>query len=241
MYKSLPFILIVLLTLAFSVQAQNSRLLELTRQSEKNINDLANRSPREFLNRSGSNKDELENLVIAQQLKATINVFILLAENNRPVSELRDVAESLNNLARRAATNASNGTQWQQIKQDIDELLREVRGNSTSQNNENDKNKGVLGKLIWQGSIDDEVHLVIKGNSIQIRTISGTEYKDGIFSFTAPLPDENVRVFVNKKEGRGQVKVIQMPTSDNDFTAIIQVLDKNGGARQYDLEIFWTK
>ena len=49
------------------------------------------------------------------------------------------------------------------------------------------------------------------------------------------------RFLLIKKTGRGTAKVIQQPTADNNWTAIIQLLDKNGGAREYGLEIYWTK
>jgi len=56
----------------------------------------------------------------------------------------------------------------------------------------------------------------------------------------APLPDQAVTVQVSRKEGRSKkIKVIQQPTADNDFTAIIEIHDDGGGARDYVLEIFW--
>lgn len=97
------------------------------------------------------------------------------------------------------------------------------------------------GRLYWIGMVDDEVHLIIHGNTVLVKTISGTENIDWVYSFTSPFPEESVQVFVDKKDGRGNAKVIQLPTADNDWTAIIQILDKNGGARDYDLEIYWKK
>jgi len=48
-----------------------------------------------------------------------------------------------------------------------------------------------------------------------------------------------VTVDVNRKKGRGKVRVIQQPSTDNDFTAIVEIYDNGGGAREYQLEIFW--
>jgi hypothetical protein len=249
MRQSVFSTLLVLLCLVVTAEGQNSRILQLAEQLEQNIGNLAERSSKEFVARTGNSRDELEKLLIAQQLKATAETFLLLVNSNRPGSELRDAADSFKDLAGKFS---SNNPQWQQIKRDIDDLSREVKesnnnNGSRSDNdkeksgNEKDKSKEVVGKLSWQGTVDDEVHLIINGRSVQVKTVSGTEYYDGIFNFTAPLPEENMRVFVNKKEGRGSVKVLQLPTSDNNFTAIIQVFDKGGGAKEYTLEIYWTK
>ena len=46
-------------------------------------------------------------------------------------------------------------------------------------------------------------------------------------------------VEVDKKEGRGDVNVIQQPSRQNNWTAIIEIRDKDSGARNHNLEIFW--
>lgn len=241
MRKLLLPILLFLCVFAFSVQAQSSRISDLAGELDQNISNLAERSSKDFFSRPSNNREQLNNFVVSQQLKATIETFLLLVNNNRPNSELRDAADSLNDRFSRYNSDSANRTQSQQIKKDIDELLDELKKSGNSSDKKTDKTKEVLGKLHWQGSIDDEVHLIIRGGAVQVKTISGTEYYDGIFSFTSPLPSEDVQVSVSKKDGRGTVKVIQQPSSDNNFTAIIQILDKNGGAREYELEISWTR
>lgn len=99
--------------------------------------------------------------------------------------------------------------------------------------------KAQSGRVFWRGTIDDKVQLVIKSDTIQEQTISGQTNPDGVFSFTASLPDSPVTVGVNKKKGRGKVSVIQQPSSTNDFTAIVEIYDDGGGAREYQLDIFW--
>jgi hypothetical protein len=97
------------------------------------------------------------------------------------------------------------------------------------------------GTLFWFGTVDDDVHLIIQKSKVQIKTNSGTEYLDQIYELTSPLPLQEVKVSLKKKEGRGSAKVVQQPSAGNDFTTIIQVLDKNGGAKEYELEINWTR
>lgn len=96
------------------------------------------------------------------------------------------------------------------------------------------------GKVFWRGSVDDKVHLIIRGAGLEQKTIAGAEKPVGTFSFTAPLPEQAVTVNVIRKEGRSKkIKIIQQPTADNDFTAIVEIHDDGGGARNYVLEIFW--
>jgi hypothetical protein len=96
------------------------------------------------------------------------------------------------------------------------------------------------GRVFWRGTVDDKVQLVIRNDTITENTISGQANPDGIYSFTTPLPASAVNVAVSKKKGRGNARVLQQPTSDNDFTAIIEIYDNGGGAREYQLEISWN-
>ena len=96
------------------------------------------------------------------------------------------------------------------------------------------------GKVFWRGNVDDKLHLVIRGTSLEHRTISGAAQPDGTYSFTVPLPQQTVTVTVPRFEGRSKkITVVQQPTAENQFTAIIEIIDDGGGARDYFLEIAW--
>lgn len=95
------------------------------------------------------------------------------------------------------------------------------------------------GKVFWKGVVDDKVQLSIHGDELRTNVISGSNKGDGVFSFTAALPNEAVTVTASAKEGRGSVKVVQQPSSSNGFTAIVEIYDDNGGSDDYLLEISW--
>ena len=97
----------------------------------------------------------------------------------------------------------------------------------------------IAGRVFWKGMVDAKIQLSIKGDKIETKTLAGKEYPEGIYSFTTPLPDSPVTVGVNKTEGRGKVAVVQQPTQENNFTAIVEVADDKGGAKEYQLEVFW--
>ena len=56
------------------------------------------------------------------------------------------------------------------------------------------------GKVFWRGSVDDKVHLIIRGAGLEQKTIAGAEKPVGTFSFTAPLPEQAVTVNVIRAE-----------------------------------------
>lgn len=95
------------------------------------------------------------------------------------------------------------------------------------------------GRVYWRGQVDDKLQITIQGLSVETKTLSGRAMAEGNFSFTAKLPDTDKTVSVTKVEGRGKVNVIQQPTSENNYTAIIEVHDDRGGASDYLLNIWW--
>ncbi len=95
------------------------------------------------------------------------------------------------------------------------------------------------GRVFYRGTIDDRVHLVKTRGRIETRTVSGRAYPDGVYSFTSWLPESPVTVNAAKRKGRGEVKVIQQPSEANNFTAIVEIFDGKGGAKEYQLEIYW--
>ena len=97
-----------------------------------------------------------------------------------------------------------------------------------------------LGKVFWRGTVDDKLHLVINGDKIEHKTISGQTQPDGVYSFTVPLPERTVTVSALRLEGRSKkIAVVQQPTAENGYTAIVEIVDQGGGSREYQLEISW--
>ena len=95
------------------------------------------------------------------------------------------------------------------------------------------------GSLEWRGRVDDRVQLVIRGRSVQERTISGARMAQGRAVFTSGLPTEPVRVTARTLAGRGEVRVVQQPSRQNGYTAIVEVYDPTRGAQEHRLQILW--
>ena len=82
------------------------------------------------------------------------------------------------------------------------------------------------GKVYWNGMVDNKVHLVVKGMSVEERTVAGQAATPGAHSFTAPLPNAEVAVRTIKIDGRGtKVSVIQQPNAGNEFNRSFEIAD----------------
>jgi hypothetical protein len=95
------------------------------------------------------------------------------------------------------------------------------------------------GNMEWRGVVDDRVQLVIRGRSIQERTASGATSEEGRAVFSSGLPAEPVMVSVRRLAGRGDVRVIQQPSRQNGYTAIVEINDWARGAQEYRLQVNW--
>ncbi|MBS1794255.1 MAG: hypothetical protein JSS81_10395 [Acidobacteria bacterium] len=247
MKKQILFALLSILIFAFAAEAQNdyysSRLSNYADDLKRATVDLADRTSND-LRRGGSNsRSTIEEAFLAAQMDSSAGLFQQMVGDRRSASELRDAAALLNDLARRAPSYGSNSYGWRNVQKALTDINRELGnsggGNGNGNGNGNGDNRPVIGRVYWRGTVDDKIQLVIRGGQIETRVISGTPYPDGTYSFTANLPNRNVTVDVNKTKGRGSVRVVQQPSKSNEYTTIVEVYDDGGGAKEYQLDIFW--
>jgi hypothetical protein len=218
----------------------------LSEQLATQANDLAERSYTDYSNSTFSNRADIDALYLAQQFSASANVFRRMVRDSRRMSELRDAATIMAELVRRAGGNFSRRSQWNDVERTLGDIQRELNGIGSpggggGGGRDNDGGGGgrTTGRVRWRGTVDDDVHLVIRDNNVEVRTIGGSPYANATFNFTSPLPRRRVNVSAVRLRGRGDVNVIQQPSRDNDFTAVVQVRDPSGGAREYEIEISW--
>jgi hypothetical protein len=96
------------------------------------------------------------------------------------------------------------------------------------------------GTMTWTGRVDDYVELNIQGNQVRSREREGSQTLNEQARFSNPLPRADVTVSVRKRNGRGQVSVVQQPSQSNNYTAIIKIDDNQGGADNYEIEMDWN-
>ena len=94
-------------------------------------------------------------------------------------------------------------------------------------------------RMSWSGSVDAVVTVSIRGRTATARTVSGQTVSNVRYNFYYALPNRNVTVEVDKREGRGEVRVIQQPNRQNNYTAVIEIRDPRGGRDDYEFELNW--
>lgn len=99
---------------------------------------------------------------------------------------------------------------------------------------------GGAGRLTWRGRVDDVIMLEIRDRTVRDRVVSGRAAEAVRFDFGASLPSRDVSVLVDKRQGRGEVRVVEQPSRRNNYTAVIQIRDSSGGADDYEIEVRWN-
>lgn len=95
--------------------------------------------------------------------------------------------------------------------------------------------------VTWQGTVDDVVELRIRNKRVTVRTVSGRTYNNGSYDFDGGGMNRNSNnVSVDREDGRGKVYVVQRPNRRNNYTAIIRIEDKKGGADRYRVRVSWN-
>ena len=96
------------------------------------------------------------------------------------------------------------------------------------------------GVLRWSGRVDADVDVILQGNQVSFRTLSGattTRVRSTISGGALPRQDGGVSI-VNGN-GRGRVYVIQQPSRYNGYTAVIRISDPRSGAADYEFAARW--
>ncbi len=103
----------------------------------------------------------------------------------------------------------------------------------------NNRNRGTAtGTLTWNGRVDNRVNIVLQGEEVKTNIVAGR--LSGVYhNLQGVLPRRNATLSVIKLDGRGTVRVIQQPTRDNNYTAMIEVYDAEKSDDNYNLQIRW--
>ena len=92
--------------------------------------------------------------------------------------------------------------------------------------------------LHWTGNVDDVLEIRIQGQRADYRTISGSTPRN-VQADLNSVPQRDLQLRVSQRQGRGDVFVVQQPSSVNGYTAVIRVRDPQGGYGFYDFDLTW--
>ncbi|MFN2567441.1 MAG: hypothetical protein ABR499_20790 [Gemmatimonadaceae bacterium] len=91
----------------------------------------------------------------------------------------------------------------------------------------------------WTGRVDREVRVVMRGSDVWTQDVSGRDSRRTRARVSRALPAQAGQVRVQLLDGRGDVSVIQQPSRRNNYTAIVRIYDRSGGADRYRLAAYW--
>ena len=95
------------------------------------------------------------------------------------------------------------------------------------------------GSMSWSGTVDDVVEIRIRNRNARTRTISGRTYNNDRADFDGRLNRNSENVRLDKQDGRGRVYIVQRPNRRNNWTTIVRIEDKKGGADRYRFNLYW--
>jgi len=253
MKKPFLFLLLSLFIFSISIQAQpeedgqnrygTTRLTNLTRDLIRQTVDLVDRTSEDLKRNQTNTRSDIENAFLAAQVDSVAHVFDDMLRNSRRAAELRDGISLVADLTRRAPTVGTNAALWRDVQRTVGDIQRELGATGNGNPNPNPAPlpvpNPIIGRVAWRGKVDIETQLHIKANTLETRVVAGPNWGGESYSFISPLPARRVTVEVYKKKGRGSVRILQQPSRENDFTAVIQILDPDGGWKDYELDIFW--
>jgi hypothetical protein len=223
--------------------SQAAGLDDLAEHLLSQADSLAERNYDRLSYRGRASRADVEAAYQAQQLSASANLFRRMVRDRRSNTELRDAVSILQGQLRGLDRYAFDSRQWSDLERTFDDLAREVNLGTPGRVDgppRREVNPGwISGRMRWRGRVDDEVHVSVRRSGAETRAVGGLPVSNVNVNFTSPLPSRRVEVSVNKIKGRGSIQVIQQPSRNNDFMAVIQIRDEKGGSSDYEFELVW--
>jgi hypothetical protein len=93
--------------------------------------------------------------------------------------------------------------------------------------------------LHWSGAVDTEEEIRIQGRRADSRSLGGAGSRDVRSDMAGGLPQRDMQLVIDQRQGRGSVFIVQQPSAWNGYTAVIRVRDPQGGFGYYDFDVDW--
>lgn len=98
------------------------------------------------------------------------------------------------------------------------------------------------GRFEFRGRVDDEVLFYIRGHEVTAQTQFGRRVEVERWSLDEPFPvGRRLRLRLDRRDGRGDVRLLEEPNPRNNYTAVILVSDRRGGRDRYHFRLDWRR
>lgn len=89
--------------------------------------------------------------------------------------------------------------------------------------------------------VDDEVEVTVRGDLVDIRTISGRDARDDGSECNAALPSRDIAGFnFQVIDSRNEIRLVAEPSRRNKFGAIVHIRDTAPGEGRYHFRLSWA-
>ena len=90
--------------------------------------------------------------------------------------------------------------------------------------------------------MDGEIDVLLQGDAVRYAVHSGRAPRDEGSEYDQPIPRAAFKKFVlEKKDGRGNVHLLERPSAANQYTAKLRISDTKGGDDRYHVRVEWER
>ncbi|MBI1896820.1 MAG: hypothetical protein HYS04_09855 [Acidobacteria bacterium] len=99
---------------------------------------------------------------------------------------------------------------------------------------------GGANRILWSGRVDGRVRVHFQGSRTWVERLSGGPPDDVRADFGSPLPRASqVNFDMRRLRGRDEVNVVELPSSPNGYTLVVEIDDSSSGADDYEIQVTW--
>ena len=91
----------------------------------------------------------------------------------------------------------------------------------------------------WNGVVDKEVRIQLRGSRAYVQGMNAADERNSRGRMINSLPLQTGNLVVQRLAGRGDVLVVEQPTSRNNYTATLRIRDPRGGTDRYRIVAYW--
>lgn len=91
--------------------------------------------------------------------------------------------------------------------------------------------------MTWQGELNGPARLLVQGDRVDVE--SRSRVNQPTVRVNSPLPAANTSVTATVRDGNGTVRVVEQPSSRNNFTAVVDVTPRSSGRDFYVIDFNW--
>ena len=108
-------------------------------------------------------------------------------------------------------------------------------------NNAIEGSEGKTDRLSWTGRVDEAATISCRTRVCSSSAEQGAPVAAERFKFSRPLPERDVDVRLEDRDGRGEIRLIEQPRRQNNYTARVEIRDPQPGAGEYSFALVWNR